>query len=132
MAEATVMVEVEGVVEHTAATGHGPVNALDNALRKALLPFYPRLAEMSLRDFKVRVLSASDGTGGTASVVRVLIESGDADSTWVTVGMCSSMTSSKPVGRGLWILPCISCIVTRRGSGSSATCDRGRMREWNW
>ena len=74
-------------VEHTAATGNGPVNALDTALRKALLPFYPRLKEMKLLDFKVRVLSASDGTGGTASVVRVLIESGDADSTWVTVGV---------------------------------------------
>ena len=87
MEEATVMVEVEGAVEHTAATGNGPVNALDTALRKALLPFYPRLKEMKLLDFKVRVLSASDGTGGTASVVRVLIESGDADSTWVTVGV---------------------------------------------
>lgn len=75
MEEATVMVEVEGAVEHTAATGNGPVNALDTALRKALLPFYPRLKEMKLLDFKVRVLSASDGTGGTASVVRVLIES---------------------------------------------------------
>ena len=66
MEEATVMVEVEGAVEHTAATGNGPVNALDTALRKALLPFYPRLKEMKLLDFKVRVLSASDGTGGTA------------------------------------------------------------------
>ena len=81
------MLEVEGVVEHTAATGLGPVNALDTALRKALLPFYPRLKEMRLLDFKVRVLSANDGSGGTASVVRVLIESGDADRAWVTVGV---------------------------------------------
>ena len=92
LAEATVMVEVEGVVEHTAATGQGPVNALDNALRKALLPFYPRLAEMRLRDFKVRVLTASsDGEGedatGTAAVTRVLIESADSDGAWVTVGV---------------------------------------------
>ena len=85
--EATVMVDVEGVSEHTAATGRGPVNALDNALRKALTPFYPRLQEMRLMDFKVRVLSAEDGNGGTASVVRVLIESGDAEQTWVTVGV---------------------------------------------
>jgi 2-isopropylmalate synthase len=85
--EATVMVEVEGVREHTAATGRGPVNALDNALRKALVPFYPRLAEMRLLDFKVRVLSAEDGNGGTASVVRVLIESGDMERNWVTVGV---------------------------------------------
>ena len=85
--EATVVVEVEGVSEHTAATGNGPVNALDNALRKALTPFYPRLREMRLLDFKVRVLSADDGSGGTASVVRVLIESGDAEQHWVTVGV---------------------------------------------
>lgn len=87
LVETSVMVEVEGVVEHTAATGLGPVNALDTALRKALLPFYPRLAEMRLHDFKVRVLSANDEKGGTASVVRVLIESGDADATWITVGV---------------------------------------------
>ena len=91
LAEATVMVEVEGVVEHTAATGHGPVNALDNALRKALLPFYPRLAEMSLRDFKVRVLPGNPddaaNTTGTASVTRVLIESADKSGSWVTVGV---------------------------------------------
>ena len=92
LAEATVMVEVEGVVEHTAATGQGPVNALDNALRKALLPFYPRLAEMRLRDFKVRVLTASAGGGGedatgTAAVTRVLIESADSEGAWVTVGV---------------------------------------------
>ena len=87
MVETSVMLDVEGVVEHTAATGMGPVNALDKALRKALLPFYPRLAEMRLLDFKVRVLSANDGSGGTASVVRVLIESGDSDHTWVTVGV---------------------------------------------
>ncbi len=86
MDEATVMVEVEGTVEHRAATGNGPVNALDIALRKALLPFYPRLEEMRLLDFKVRVLTA-DSAGGTASVVRVLIESGDARRTWVTVGV---------------------------------------------
>lgn len=87
LVETSVMVEVEGVIEHTAATGKGPVNALDTALRKALLPFYPRLAEMRLLDFKVRVLSASDGSGGTASVVRVLIESGDTETTWITVGV---------------------------------------------
>jgi len=85
--EATVMVEVEGVPEHTAAAGNGPVNALDNALRKALAPFYPRLKEMRLLDFKVRVLSAEDGNGGTASIVRVLIESGDTEQHWVTVGV---------------------------------------------
>ncbi len=89
MSEATVIVEVEGVEEHTAASGKGPVNALDNALRKALSEFYPRLSEMRLLDFKVRVLNSSSGhgKGGTASVVRVLIESGDQNSRWVTVGV---------------------------------------------
>jgi 2-isopropylmalate synthase len=88
LAEATIMVEVEGVTEHTAATGKGPVNAIDNALRKALLPFYPRLRDMRLRDFKVRVLPGANAEdGGTASVVRVLIESGDSEDSWVTVGV---------------------------------------------
>jgi 2-isopropylmalate synthase len=88
LAEASVMVEVEGVTEHTAATGRGPVNAMDNALRKALLPFYPKLKDMRLRDFKVRVLPAANAeSDGTASVVRVLIESGDGGDSWVTVGV---------------------------------------------
>ncbi len=88
LSEATVKVEVEGMIEHTAAMGKGPVNAMDNAIRKALRPFYPRLDEMRLLDFKVRVLSASyDGDGGTASGVRVLIESGDSKAHWVTVGV---------------------------------------------
>ncbi|SDB43060.1 (R)-citramalate synthase [Desulfonatronum thiosulfatophilum] len=86
-AEATVMIKVGGVVEHTAAAGHGPVNALDHALRKALERFYPNLKEMRLLDFKVRVLSAQNGNSGTASNVRVLIESGDAQSRWITVGV---------------------------------------------
>ncbi|MBG0776451.1 MAG: citramalate synthase [Desulfovibrionaceae bacterium] len=86
LAEATVMIEVEGVVEHTAATGQGPVNALDNALKKALRAFYPSVDEMQLVDFKVRVLS-SVGKKGTASRVRVLIESTDGGAPWVTVGV---------------------------------------------
>ncbi len=85
--EATVTLEVEGEVEHTAAFGHGPVNALDNALRKALRGFYPKLNEMRLVDFKVRVLANNNGDKGTASRVRVLIESADQESKWVTVGV---------------------------------------------
>jgi 2-isopropylmalate synthase len=83
IAEATIMVEVDGRVEHTAALGNGPVNAMDNALRKALEKFYPELAEVKLLDYKVRVISA----GGTGSSVRVLIQSGDKESTWGTVGV---------------------------------------------
>ncbi len=86
--EATVMIQVGGEVEHTAATGRGPVNALDNALRKGLEKFYPKLHEMSLLDFKVRVLSPNlNDAPGTASRVRVLIESGDHKSRWMTMGV---------------------------------------------
>jgi len=83
-AEATIMISVDGHVEHTASVGNGPVNALDNALRKALEKFYPELKEVKLIDFKVRVLSTGEGT---ASYVRVLIESGDRDDKWGTVGV---------------------------------------------
>ncbi|MCK4535870.1 MAG: citramalate synthase [Desulfuromonadales bacterium] len=82
--EATVQVKVGGRIEHTAAEGNGPVNALDNALRKALEQFYPELKEIKLFDYKVRVLPAGKGT---ASVTRVLIESGDKTSRWGTVGV---------------------------------------------
>ena len=86
--EATVIVNVKGQVEHTAATGMGPVNALDRALRKGLERFYPDLGEVRLLDFKVRVLSgAVRDTGGTASFVRVLIESGDRYEHWTTMGV---------------------------------------------
>lgn len=88
LAEATVMVQVGGHVEHTASVGLGPVNALDNALRKALSRFYPRIAEMRLLDFKVRVLNAkTKHDTGTASHVRVLLTTGDQLNTWTTVGV---------------------------------------------
>jgi 2-isopropylmalate synthase len=77
------MVEVDGVLEHAAAMGNGPVNALDTALRKALTKFYPSLHEVELLDYKVRVLSG----GGTGASVRVLIESGDGKDRWGTVGV---------------------------------------------
>ncbi|MCG6552450.1 MAG: citramalate synthase [Candidatus Magnetominusculus sp. LBB02] len=74
----------DGELVHTAAEGTGPVHALDNALRKALERYYPALKEVSLHDYKVRVLS---GGAGTSSGVRVLIESGDQHSRWGTVGV---------------------------------------------
>jgi len=85
-AEATVKVEVGGNVYHTAASGNGPVNALDAALRKALGPKFPGLRGVSLHDYKVRIL---DGGAGTAATTRVLIESGKGAKRWTTVG-CSS------------------------------------------
>ena len=84
MAEATIMVRVGDKIEHTAALGNGPVNAIDNALRKALEKFYPQLKDTSLIDYKVRVLSSG---AGTKSRVRVLIESGDKKDKWGTVGV---------------------------------------------
>jgi 2-isopropylmalate synthase len=85
LAEATIMIEgPDGTIEHTAATGNGPVNAVDNALRKALVKFYPQIEAVKLLDYKVRVL----GTGeGTEAVVRVLVESGDGEDRWGTVGV---------------------------------------------
>jgi 2-isopropylmalate synthase len=86
--EASVMLKVHGDTVHTAATGNGPVNAMDNAMRKALEDAYPNLKEMRLTDFKVRVLSGTTReSGGTAAVVRVLIESADKHSRWTTIGV---------------------------------------------
>jgi 2-isopropylmalate synthase len=82
-AEATVKVRVNGEIYHTAADGNGPVNALDAALRKALLPVYPKLSSFQLVDYKVRIL---DGYAGTGATTRVLIDTGDGDKVWSTVG----------------------------------------------
>ena len=87
-AEATIKLEVDGKIEHTASEGNGPVNALDNALRKALEKFYPGLKDVELLDFKVRVLRAGEGT---AAAVRVLVESGDGKEKWGTVGVSENV-----------------------------------------
>lgn len=87
--EATVRLAVGGEAAHTAADGDGPVNALDRALRKALTGFYPSLAELALTDYKVRVLSGP--ATGTASVVRVHVETSDGRTTWGTVGAHSNI-----------------------------------------
>ncbi|MBP8626185.1 MAG: citramalate synthase [Syntrophorhabdales bacterium] len=88
VSEATIMVKVGNNIEHTAALGTGPVNALDNALRKALYKFYPDLRKMDLVDYKVRVLSTKDGT---RAITRVLIESSDGISNWGTVGVSENI-----------------------------------------
>ncbi len=82
--EATIRLEVGGQGVHTAASGNGPVNALDSAMRKALIQFYPALEDLELVDYKVRVLSGQHGTGAK---VRVLIESRDQYEQWGTVGV---------------------------------------------
>jgi len=86
--EAVIKVRVNGVVEHTASEGHGPVDSLDKALRKSLEPFYPCLNEIKLVDYKVRVLN---GESGTEAKVRVYIESADNSMNWGTVGVSENI-----------------------------------------
>ena len=83
--EATVTLDVAGQQRMEVATGNGPVHALDTAIRKALLPIYPSLADMRLADYKVRILTPQAGTG---AVTRVMIDSADRDGRrWTTVGV---------------------------------------------
>jgi len=86
--EATVKLSVGGEVEHVVGEGDGPVNALDNALRKALLRTYPQLAQMQLVDYRVRVINSAEGT---AARVRVVIESSDHKDVWNTVGVSENV-----------------------------------------
>jgi 2-isopropylmalate synthase len=89
VAEAIVKLRVGGETHHTAAEGNGPVNALDRAMRKALLPAYPRLAGVTLTDYKVRVLETDTGT---AAAVRVAIQTTGPDgATWNTVGSSTNV-----------------------------------------
>ena len=86
--EATVKLRVDNVTEHVVSEGDGPINALDGALRKALLSFYPNINDMHLIDYKVRVVNER---AGTAARVRVVIESRDKDSIWGTVGVSENI-----------------------------------------
>ena len=104
MSEAFVKLNVAGTSVYTAAEGNGPVNALDNALRKALVQYFPSLAHMHLSDYKVRVLDEKDAT---AAKVRVLIES----KTQKTPGtrLAYRRTSSKQVGKRLYTASGMHC-----------------------
>ena len=86
--EVMIKLRVGSEIVHTAAEGNGPVNALDNALRKALEGAYPQISNMKLTDYKVRVLQEKDGT---AARVRVLIESSDGHNSWGTVGVSENI-----------------------------------------
>ena len=86
--EATVKLQVQGEIIHTAADGNGPVDALDKALRKALLPVYPHLAHFRLADYKVRIL---DGQNGSAALTRVLIDTQNSRTRWSTVGASTNI-----------------------------------------
>ncbi len=85
---ATIKISVGDEVELTAAEGNGPVNALDHALRKALMKFYPQIAEMHLVDFKVRIV---EGSEGTAAKVKVLLDSSDGQEMWSTIGVSENV-----------------------------------------
>jgi 2-isopropylmalate synthase len=86
--EATVKLKVNGQAEYTVDEGDGPVNALDKALRKALLPHFPAIANVRLADYKVRII---DSGSGTAAKTRVLIVSSDGNQTWGTVGVSTNV-----------------------------------------
>jgi 2-isopropylmalate synthase len=88
LSEATIKVRVKKEVEQTAAEGDGPVNALDKALRKALMRFYPEIAKVFLTDFRVSILDPEEAT---AAKTRVLIESSDGEETWGTVGVSGNI-----------------------------------------
>lgn len=88
VSEATIKLEVNGREYHTVSEGHGPVNALDNALRKSLQQVYPALKKMKLYDYKVRVLNEKEGT---AAKVRVLVQSKSADHIWGTIGVSENI-----------------------------------------
>jgi 2-isopropylmalate synthase len=87
-AEATVKVRVGDETYHTVAEGNGPVNAMDAALRKALVPVYPRMNEFDLADYKVHIL---DSDAGTAATTRVLIDMQNGNRRWSTVGASSNI-----------------------------------------
>lgn len=87
-AEAMVKVRVQGELLHTAAEGNGPVNAMDNALRKALMGYYPQIANFNLSDYKVRIL---DSDHGTEAITRVLIDTRNNTSRWSTVGASTNI-----------------------------------------
>jgi 2-isopropylmalate synthase len=86
--EATIKVRVGEKRAHTVAEGDGPINALDSALRAALIRFYPQLEKVQLTDYKVRIL---DSATGTASKTRVLIETSDGKDEWGTVGVSENI-----------------------------------------
>ena len=106
--EATVKMEVGDKTELTVAEGNGVVNALDIALRKALLPFYPEIAEVSLVDYKVRIL---DGHDATAAKTRVLISSGHGKKTWSTVGVSENIIEASWIA----LVDGIDLFLQRRG-----------------
>ena len=112
-AEATIKVEVGGEMLHTVASGNGPVNALDGALRKALIQRFPQLDGVALHDYKVRILNGDAGTGATT---RVLIESGKGLERWTTVGCSANIIEASLLA----LLDSLEYAVCRAGTANGA------------
>ena len=131
-AEASVKVEVDGEVLHTAADGNGPVNALDLALRKALGAFYPALDDVHLVDYKVRIV---DGEAATGARTRVIIETGHETGTWLTAGADANIiaaswppcTTRSSTRSGAWTpVPSVATSAASIARGARARTPRGR------
>jgi len=122
LSEAMVKLKVNGHTVHTAADGNGPVNALDNALRKALGSDFPCLSEMYLADYKVRVLDESEAT---AAKVRVLIESVRNGERWSTVGVSTNVIEAS------WeaLVDSIRYLLWKEGYRVETTVDEQEERE---
>jgi len=118
MSQATVKLRVGGEVMHTAAEGDGPVNALDRAIRKALLPHYPELADVHLVDYKVRIV---DEHLGTAAKPRVLIESARGEERWSTVGCSENIIEAS--WQALWDSLELPLLRARRPAIDAATTE---------
>ncbi|MCG8351501.1 MAG: citramalate synthase [Chloroflexales bacterium] len=114
--QATVKVRIGDEVMHTAAEGDGPVNALDRAIRKALLPHYPELAEVRLVDYKVRII---DEHRGTAATPRVLIESARGEERWSTIGASQNIIEAS--WQALW--DSLELPLLRASVQEEARCD---------
>ena len=99
--EATATIFVGDNSFHEAAVGNGPVNAVDTAMRKALVAAYPTLADVELVDYKVRILDAADGQVGTGAITRVFIEFCVPDDTvWRTVGLSTNIIDASVAALG--------------------------------
>ena len=99
--EATATITVGSNSYHEVAVGNGPVNAVDTALRKALMTAYPTLEDIELVDYKVRILDSRDGQSGTGAITRVMIEFGTPDGTvWRTVGLSTNIIDASVVALG--------------------------------
>jgi len=121
LSQATVKVRVGDELMHTAAEGDGPVNALDRAIRKALLPHYPELAEVRLVDYKVRII---DEHRGTAATPRVLIESARGDERWSTIGASQNIIEASY--QALWDSLELPLLRSRDGRLTAAGSPEGR------